>query len=126
VGLLAAGVAAIAAGAALLASAKGAKGGATSGGGAGGGSGDTAPSQYIGQGNIAVQQYQMKVMENNTNATNALTNELGRLSKEKGDVLVSKAISRNPGMVTKPLTSSATRSFALQRSLGGALVGESA
>lgn len=120
IALIAAGTAAIAAGAALGAS--------------GGGGTKTAPQNtpvepepiYIRQQDVETQQGIQTVLRENTYAINRLNDEVTRLSRESGDVLVSRAVSRNPNMVVRPVMRAAANSFTVQRALGGALVGSNA
>ena len=94
-------------------------------GGGGGGEASAAPS-YVASRDIAVQQGMQSAMQANTNAVSGLNEEVSRLSKETGDVLVTKAISKNPKAVTNAVSSQAGKSYKSSRSMGGALLGEPA
>lgn len=105
----------------------GAGGKSTASGSTSSGGGEKAPTPiYIDQAGVATQQGIQHVLMQNTIAINNLNTEVSRLSKESGDTLVTKAVTRNPNAVLKPLTSTMSRSFSAQRQFGGAMLGESA
>lgn len=119
--LVAAGTAALAAAAAL-----GGAGGAGAAGVTGEGGGEERPAAtYVSQKDIAVQQGVQDALVANTAAVTALQQEISRLSKEHGDVLVSGVIRKNPNTVLKPIGKKLGHSYSASTSFGKPLLGES-
>ncbi|MFQ5750472.1 MAG: hypothetical protein ACE5HI_00625, partial [bacterium] len=79
---------------------------------------------FISQKDINVQQGLTDALNANTDAITSLNKEVERLSREEGDVLVSRIIRQNPRLITSNLTKLAMRSFATSRGMGAAIIGE--
>jgi hypothetical protein len=122
VALIAIGAGMIAAGVAL--GGAGGKGGNTESASAGGGGSAEPAAQWVNQADVLVQQGIQETLKGNTEAVSNLNNQLDRLSREKGDVLVSRTIKSNPSIVTTPLTSKLSSSYTTSRNLGAAMLGE--
>jgi hypothetical protein len=98
-------------------------GGASAAGQTAGEAGGRPAPIYIAQSDVAVQQG--AILEANTQAINRLNNQLDRLSRESGDVLVERTVRNNPGTVVRPLARNIGRSYNYATQLGSPLLGES-
>jgi hypothetical protein len=123
IAMIAAGAACIAAGVAL----SGGGGSSTANAGTGSSSSQTQEVNpyFIRQQDVAAQQGIQYAMNENTTAINRLNGEVSRLSKENGDVLVTKIIKNNPSSVINPIVKAAGGSYSVQKRLGGVLNGAS-
>jgi hypothetical protein len=122
IALIAAGAGLIAAGVAL-----GGAGGKGSGNepAAAAATGNNEPAaQWVNQRDVLVQQGIQDALRTNTEVIGNLNSQLNRLSREKGDVLVSRTIKTNPSIVTTPLTNRLSTSYKTSRNLGAAMLGE--
>jgi hypothetical protein len=126
--LMAVGLAAIAAGVAIAGSAG--KGGSSSAAekstSSSSGREKKEPEPYwVRNQEVAAQQGIQYVLEENSRAVRMLNGEISRLSKEKGDVLVTNTIKNNPKPIVNTMMKAASRSLTTRRNLGGALTDSS-
>jgi hypothetical protein len=122
IALIAAGAGLIAAGVAL--GGAGGKGSGNEPAAAAATSNNEPAAQWVNQRDVLVQQGIQDALRTNTEVIGNLNSQLNRLSREKGDVLVSRTIKTNPSIVTTPLTNRLSTSYKTSRNLGAAMLGE--